>query len=195
MPKPSRYSREGKIQTPLSDMDFKEGMDHGKFLQQGHRAYCILLYYSAVRTSEAHRVLMRDFKFTQTAILFDVGERLKHSKTTPSLTIPLGAAYVPELKAWIEKAKSGDKVFSWKSRKTCYNIIQRVPAFHYGHLFRLSRITNFFLEGWTIAQVKSWTGLSLAALEYYVGLVDTVKMGESMARKKEKRRFKKNSCG
>jgi integrase len=184
MLKPSRYSREGKVQTPLSDLDFKEGMNHGKFLQQGHRAYCILLYYSAVRTTEGHRVVRENFKFTQSSILFDVGLRLKHSKTTPALTIPLSALFVQELKEWIEKAQKGEKVFPWKSRKTCYNIIQRVPAFHYGHLFRLSRITNFFLEGWTIAQVKSWTGLSLAALEYYVGLVDTVRMGESMAKKR-----------
>lgn len=160
-------------------------MKNGTFLQPGHRAYCILLYYSAVRTSEGHRAPREAFKFTQSSILFDVGQRLKHSKSTPALTIPLSAPYVQELKEWIVKAKPGEKVFSWKSRKTCYNIIQRIPSFHYGHLFRLSRITNFFLEGWTIAQVKSWTGLSLAALEYYVGLVDTVRMGESMGKKKE----------
>ena len=182
MPK-SRYSREGKIQTPLTDADFEEGMKNGTFIQTGHRAYCILLYYSAVRTTEAHRVVREDFKFTRSTVLFDVHQRLKHSKPTPALTIPLSAPFVQELKDHIEKAKPGERVFNWRSRKTCYNIIQRVPTFHYGHLFRLSRITNFFLAGWTIAQVKSWTGLSLAALEYYVGLVDTVKMGLSMGKK------------
>jgi len=65
--------------------------------------------------------------------------------------------------------------------KTGYNIGRR--AFKYPQLFRLSRITNFFLEGWTIAQVRSWTGLSLASLEYYVGIVDTQKMGDSLAQK------------
>jgi hypothetical protein len=46
----------------------------------------------------------------------------------------------------------------------------------------LSRITKFFVDGYTIAQVRSWTGLSLAALEYYVGIVDTQKMGDSLAK-------------
>lgn len=47
------------------------------------------------------------------------------------------------------------------------------------YYFRLSRITNFFLKGWTIAQVGSWIG-SLKALDYYVGMVDVRKMGRSM---------------
>jgi hypothetical protein len=38
------------------------------------------------------------------------------------------------------------------------------------------------MEDYTIAQVRSWTGLSLAALEYYVGVVDTQKMGDSLAK-------------
>jgi len=53
-------------------------------------------------------------------------------------------------------------------------------VFKYPHYFRLSRITNFFLEGWNIAQVRTWTGLSLKALNYYVGLVDITKMGETL---------------
>ena len=57
-------------------------------------------------------------------------------------------------------------------------------GFNYPHFFRLSRITNFFDEGWTIAQVHSWTGLSLKALDYYVGLVDVKRMGESLGQKR-----------
>jgi hypothetical protein len=112
--------------------------------------------------------------------MFDVGQRLKHSKETPKLKIPLSAPYVPELKKTIEDTTKGKRVFPY-CPKTGYNIVRR--AFHYPHYFRLSRITNFFLDGWTIAQVKSWTGLSLTALEYYVGVVDTQKMGDSLAGK------------
>jgi integrase len=179
--KKTRYSREGKIETPLTDQDFTEGIEHGKFLKPGHKEFCILLYYSAVRTSEALRTTKKNFVITRSAIMFDVGERLKHSKKTSALTIPLNAAYVPELKEWIEKTKNGDRVFPY-CRKTGYNIVRR--AFKYPHLFRLSRITNFFLEGWTIVQVRSWTGLSLRALEFYVGMVDIMRMGESLAKKK-----------
>jgi hypothetical protein len=84
-----------------------------------------------------------------------------------------------EVKA-IEQTKPNCRVFLF-SDKTAYNIVHRV--FHYPHFFRLSRITNFFLEGWTIAQVHSWTGLSLKALDFYLGLVDIEKMGESLAKR------------
>ncbi len=50
----------------------------------------------------------------------------------------------------------------------------------YPHFFRLSRITNFFAEGWTIAQVHSWTELTLKALDSYMGLVDVDRMGMSL---------------
>lgn len=177
-----RYSRNGKIQTPLTDEDFKQGMTYGKFLKPSHRSYCILLYYTAVRKCEALRSTREQFQITHTAIMFDVGKRLKHSKTTPALKIPLKADYTMELKTTIEAASKNQQVFAFSPR-TAYNVVRR--AFKYPHLFRLSRITNFFLEGWTVAQVRSWTGLTLSALEYYVGLVDIAKMGESMARKKE----------
>jgi hypothetical protein len=154
-------------------------MESGKFLKPTHRAFCVLLYYSAVRTTEGNRAIKEQFQITRTAIMFEVGPRLKHSKPTPALKIPLKAAYVMELKTQIERTSPGKQVFPY-CRKTCYNIVRR--AFKYPHLFRLSRITNFFLKGWTIAQVRSWTGLSLRALDYYVGLVDISRMGESLAR-------------
>jgi integrase len=173
------YTREGKIQTPLSDEDFAYGMEHGKFLNPEHRAYCIALYYSAARCREVLKATREQFQITRSAIMFDVGQRLKHSKSTPALKIPLKAPYAVELKQTVESTMPKQPVFPY-CRKTGYNIVRR--AFKYPHLFRLSRITNFFLDGWTVAQVRSWTGLTLSALEYYVGLVDIAKMGESMAR-------------
>lgn len=98
--------------------------------------------------------------------------------TTPPLTLPLGAPYMNLLKQVIEETAKGERLFPY-SPKTCYNIVHR--AFKYPHLFRLTRITWFLLNGYSTTQVRSWTGLSLAALEYYAGLVATVKMGESLA--------------
>jgi integrase len=171
------YKREGKIQTPYTDLDFSKGMEEGLFHKPSHRAYCILLYYSAIRCSEGLRSRKEQFQISGKAILFDVGVRLKHGKLTPSLLIPLDAPYTNELKRAIEETKVGERVFPY-CRATGYNIVRR--AFKYPHLFRLSRITNFFLEGWSIAQVKSWTGLTIMALEYYVGVTDIMKMGESL---------------
>jgi len=175
------YRIEGKIETPLTLDDFKEGMDSGKFVESEHRAYCVLLYYSAVRKTEGLLVEREQFQITRSAIMYDVGERFKHSLKTPALRLPLKAPYMEELKIVVEKTPKRERVFPY-CEKTAYNIVRR--AFKYPHLFRLSRITNFFLDGWTIAQVRSWTGLSLAALEYYVGLVDISKMGDSLAKAK-----------
>jgi hypothetical protein len=72
----SEKNPEGKIETPLTDEDFKEGMKHGKFLNSKHRAFCELLYYSAVRKAEALRAVRDQFQITKTAIKFDVGERM-----------------------------------------------------------------------------------------------------------------------
>jgi hypothetical protein len=87
---------------------------------------------------------------------------------------------VDALVSQIKDTSEGARVFRF-SDKTAYNAVRRV--YHYPHFFRLSRITSFFAEGWSIAQVKNWTGLSLAALEYYVGLVDIDKMAASLVKK------------
>jgi integrase len=176
------YRSEGKIEQPLSDKDFKEGMEEGLFLTQKHKAYCVLLYYSAVRKHEGLRATKEHFQVLPDRIIFIVGKRLKHGIETPGLPIPLNAPYVNELLEALGDTKPKKRVFPYCDR-TGYNIVHR--AFKYPHLFRLSRITNFFLEGWTIAQVHSWTGLTLKALDYYLGLVDVSKMGESLAKKKD----------
>jgi hypothetical protein len=56
-----------------------------------------------------------------------------------------------ELKKCIEETAEGKRVFPYCG-KTGYNIVRR--AFKYPHLFRLSRITKFFVDGYTIAQVR-----------------------------------------
>jgi hypothetical protein len=53
----------------------------------------------------------------------------------------------------------------------------------YPHWFRLTRITDFLKEGYTLIAVRSWTGLSLVVLEYYAGLLELEGMGKSMLRR------------
>ena len=108
---------------------------------------------------------------------------MKHGIETPSLNIPLDAPYINELVREVQQTKNKRRVFRF-CPMTAWNILDRIG--YYPHFFRLSRITNFFLEGWTIPQVRSWTGLTLSSLNYYVGLVDVKRMGESLARRKQK---------
>lgn len=171
------YRKQGKILQTISDQAFQEGMQKGHFCAPKHKAFCTLLYYSAIRRKEALRSLKEQFQLGDNLITFEVGIRLKHGIQTPALHIPLSAPYVKEIWDAVKHTRAKQRVFPYCG-KTAYNIVSRV--FKYPHLFRLSRITRFFLEGWTIAQVRSWTGLSLNALNYYIGLVDIKKMGESL---------------
>lgn len=176
----TRYRTEGqKLTQPISHEEFKQGMDTGHFINDNHKAYVVVLYYTAVRKTEARRAVKEQFQITKDKLIFSVGKRLKHGIETPPLSVPLNAEYMELVVNEIEKAKSGERVFQFCD-KTAYNVVHRV--FHYPHFFRLSRITNFFLEGWTIAQVHSWTGLSLKALDFYIGLVDIEEMGKSLAK-------------
>ena len=175
------YRREGKIQDPLAPGQFSEGMDEGKFVWPEHRAFCVLLYYSGIRLAEGLRAVREQFQIDNEKILFDVGVRLKHGIQTPSLVIPLDAPYVLELRKAIESTGKGKRVFPY-CHMTGYNIVRR--AFKYPHYFRLSRITNFFLGGYTIAQVHTWTGLTLRSMDSYIGLVDVQQMGKSLGKQK-----------
>lgn len=179
--KVSRYRKVGQKTTPLTDKDFIDGMmnDHN-FVKEDHKAFVALLYYSAVRKSEALKATKEQFEIKKKDLVFSVGKRLKNSTETPPLPIPLEAPYVDCIVSAIENTEPGQVVFPY-CKKTGYNIVAR--CFSYPHFFRLSRITNFFLEGYTIPQVRSWTGLTLKALNYYIGLVDIAKMGKSLYKK------------
>jgi len=179
------YSREGKIESPITDEEFNHGMEYGKFLQSSHEAYCVLLFYSAVRKTEGLRTIREQFTLTKDTIYFEVGQRLKHSKKTPTLPLSLNAPYMDRLKYQIDVTLPHERVFPF-SDKTAYNVVRR--AFKYPHLFRLSRITWFFSphpelnrpQGFSIGEVVNWTGLSLAALDYYLGLVVVAEMGRAL---------------
>ena len=178
---PTRYSIGGKQLSPITDEDFVTLMQTGDFKKTDHKGYATGLYYTAVRREELRRATKEQFQITKIDVVFSVQKRLKHGIETPPLKIPKEAAFMDTLIAAIGKAKSNERVFPY-SKKTCYNIMRRA-GFHYPHFCRLSRITNFFLDGWTIPQVHSWTGLSLRALNFYLGLVDIDKMGRSLIKK------------
>lgn len=161
-------------------------MENGYFVEEPrHPGLVALLHYSAVRITEGLNAKRRQFRLTPDTLFYDVGERLKHSHKTEPLPLPLNAPYVSSIVESLKDVKPEDRVWPY-CRKTGYNIVHRV--FRYPHYHRLSRITWFFMphpeidrtKGFSIAEVRSWTGLSLAALNYYVGLVSLGKMGESL---------------
>lgn len=174
----TRYSVAGKLETIITDADFKRIITKGEFKKEEHKGYAALVYYSAVRREEARRALKEYFSLNGDVLIFDVKKRLKHGIITPPLEMPIDLFAMEYLVDAMKDAPEKEPVFNY-SPKTCYNIMRRA-GFGYTHHCRLSRITQFFLEGWTIPQVRSWTGLSLAALNYYIALVDIKKMGRSL---------------
>lgn len=177
------YRKHGKIETPMTQEEFIDGLARGKFVQPKHKAFIALIYFTGIRKGEALRATREQFRLHRKRIIFNVGKRLKRGIITPALIIPLKAAYAQEIWDAVESTEEGERVFPYSS-KTAYNIFDRV--FSYPHHARLSRITNFFLDGYTIPQVHSWTGLTLKALDYYVGLVSVEKMGASLGKPRKR---------
>ena len=162
----------------MTDQEFLEGMEKGLFIKEDlHRAYNALLFYTGVRRNEARLTRREQFSLQGDILFWDVGHREKHSKETEPLPLSMGLPYVDVIYSAVQRAEPGGYVFPF-SDKTAYNVVRRV--FKYPHFYRLSRITKFYEQGNTNTQLKSWTGLTLTALDSYAGRVDIMKMGKSM---------------
>ena len=177
-----------KLTNPLTDEEFLEGMSRGKFVRiPEHQGLVAFLHYSALRISEALKLRRGQFRKVRGTLYVDVGKRLKRSLETPPLPLSLKAPYMNKVLEVVERTMEGRRVWPY-CRKTGYNVVHRV--FAYPHYHRLSRITWFFMphpeigrsQGFSIAEVRSWTGLSLKALDYYVGLVAIAKMGKALGK-------------
>ena len=174
----TRYSREGgKIVIPLTKQEFDEGLTTGKFCQSNHKAFAVMLWYAGLRKSELRRATKEQFQIQGDTLVFDVGPRLKHSKKTEPLEFPLAAPHIDMVVDAIQCTKPGHRVFNFSDR-TAYNIIRRV--WHYPHHLRLTRITKEFQKGRTVPEIKSFTGLTLTALDSYIGSVTISKIGKGM---------------
>jgi hypothetical protein len=176
----TRYSRNGKQEVPLTLNQFKEIMASGKFCKQEHRAYAVGEYYFGLRREEMRNAKKEQFQIQGDYLIYDVGQRLKHSKETDPLKIRLDAPFLDDLIKQINQTEPDRTIFNF-STQTAYNIMVRC-GLHYPHYMRLSRITNLFASGMSIAEVKSFTGLSLKALDFYVGKVALLKIADSLGK-------------
>lgn len=172
----TRYSLEGKILEPMPPEDFLALMDSGYFVRRpAHSGLCSFLYYFGVRISEALKILGENITIEKHDLLVDVGERLKHSKRTPPLNVRRNRPFVEDIEAVLLETSPKQKLWPYH-RSTGWRIARR--AFNrYPHYFRLNRITDLFERGYTITQIRSWTGLSLVALEAYLAMVEVRQMG------------------
>ena len=202
------YTRRGKVLQVLSDQQFDQRVKEADFDNVAYAAYPVLLYYSGVRKREGLRTSAGQFTQQGDTLFWDVGKRLKHGPKLAPLPLPATAWHMDKLLTAIENAKqSGRYTFRWNRLeadtvdqpvfpfcpRTAYTVASQV--FAYCHHARLSRITWFFSphpelgrpQGYSIAEVQNWTGLTLNALNFYIGLAKTEEMGRGMAQLQELR--------
>jgi len=177
------YSKSGKILVPLTEQQFNEGMTEGHFCKESHRGFAALLYYTGIRCTEALRARREQFSLQNERIYFEVLKRLKHGSLTPPLTVPLNKPYAQTIWKSVEQTKPKKRVFPY-CRKTGYNIVSRL--WFYPHHLRLTRITDLLnardkhgARRFSIPEIKTYTGLTLSALNFYIGLATIEKMGEA----------------
>jgi len=173
------YTRHGKIETPTSDRKIFKVLTEKKLsLGTERTAFLAILFYLGIRVTEALKLRKESFTVEEGKLFVDIGERLKHSKRTPPLSVKLGRPFVEDIIKTVDKTKPKQRV--WKfSRVTAWKIAKNTFD-SYPHYFRLNRITDLFHKGYKITEVKSWTGLTLRALNYYVGIVDTQRIGDNI---------------
>lgn len=168
-----------KIQRPMPDKEFIDGVTNGHFTKEYHRGFLVFLFYSACRVSEALWMKHDDFTMSDSWLYCHI-TRLKNSKDVPEIALPIEAYHMNELIKCIRFGESG-KVWDF-CRSTAFNIIKRVWPNYYPHYLRLSRITNLLGE-YPISDVLSFTGLHPKNLAPYSGIVSVKNIGEGFKRR------------
>jgi integrase len=190
--KKSRYKK--KVLTPLNHETFVlHWMKKENFKKESHRPFFTLLFWTGARLSE---ILFLDYtdidlSGTEGTTVLNI-RRLKGSTQTPPIVLDQELWGMPETWLYLSNCIiEHEKPFQF-GRTTAYTIVKRafpdMPNM-YPHAFRMSRITNLLLEGTSIPEIKSFTGLTTPAIEHYVGRVDIDKIGEKLKREGKRERF------
>lgn len=174
-----RYSRNGKIQITIDSKEFfNEVLKNQNILGQEKTAFVCTVFYLGIRVSEALRLRREDFTVKGDRLFVNVGKRLKHGLETPPLQVKTDRPFVSLIVSVVKATPKHERV--WKfHRTTAWRFIAKNFS-TYPHFYRLNRITTFFDDGYTINKVKTWTGLTLKALDFYVGLSSISEMGDSL---------------
>lgn len=171
------YSKHGKISRLITQEEFNDKVK--KIEKRQLRAFAIMLYYTGVRVGELTRAKKEQFHVEDGILNFDVGPREKTKRLTSPLQIPISAPLMDEVLHIIKYTKKGRQVFDI-NRSTAWRMMERYFN-AYPHYFRLNRLTQFLLEGFSLPEVIAWSGhKNVFGLDAYIGQASVKKMGESL---------------
>jgi len=163
---------------PISQEEFLSKMELYE-IPRNKLGLIALLYWTGVRISEALALTHNDLKLHNEVLYITFKVRLKGSKTTEAIQIPIDKPHVNDILYawWFNRHIPNERLWTMH-RVTAWRLVKK--HFPYPHYFRLNRVTNLFRQGWTIAEVRSFTGLSLQSLDFYIGLVSIENVGKSL---------------
>jgi len=156
----------------LSATDFDELLEK---IEPQYKALVVLLYYTGIRISEALALTPGDFTETEEILYVNV-HRLKGSKQTYDLELPLTLRHLPFLLNTLAQTTQTMPLFNM-TRQAVHYELHRVGL--YPHFFRLNRITQI-LRKHSITDAQNWTGLTLQALNSYMGKVTNERIGKDL---------------
>lgn len=156
-----------KITRLMEYKEFKEGIQD---LPPDRQAFLSILFFSAVRVSEALALTSDDITCTTDTVYIQFF-RLKGSKQTDPTPIPK----TKEL-SWL--CEQSGRLFPF-CRKTGYNIVSRAFPAMYPHYFRMNRITNIS-EKHGDSYVYSYVGICAQSIDHYRGKVDIGTVGRAL---------------
>jgi len=118
----SRYRIEGKIEQAMSDEEFENGLENGKFVQEKNKGFGVLLWLTELRLSEGLELKKEQFRIDKETLYIDTGMRKKKRlfkkdgtprqlKAPEPLPIPLNAPHIQYLLDAIEDTPKGERVF------------------------------------------------------------------------------------
>lgn len=135
------------------------------------RAFLTVLFFSGCRVSEALALTPDDITCTKETIYLQV-YRLKGSKQTDPIELPKADAlhYLCGLE---------EDPFPF-GRRTAHRLVRSCFPDLYPHYFRMNRITKI-LDKHGVVAVQNTFGLSLNAIQDYIGKIDIKRVRRSLA--------------
>jgi len=176
---PHRY-KHGKQEEEIDLLEIMrrvEAVESFTFHGKRKRAAYIFIFWGGLRNTENRNATPSDCVIDADQVIVDMFRLKKGSNVSvDEATYPIELRRkwwgVEELVQWIYRVEdekgSNAKLFA-VSRKTLWTWVKELFPKGYPHQLRLSRITYFCSDpDFSIAQIRSWTGLHLITIDKYI---------------------------